>query len=61
MAAGRVGRTVDLDIGTLTALLFSYKTPSCLQKMGRLKTDPDTLRLLERLIPKEKAYLSDYI
>ena len=45
----------------MTALLLSYKSPSYLQKLGRLKTDPETLNLLERLIPKEKAYISDYI
>ena len=27
----------------------------------RIKTDPDTLNLLDRLIIKEKAYISDYI
>ena len=45
----------------LTALLLSYKSPSYLQKMGRLKTDEETLKLLNNLIPKEKAYISDYI
>ena len=54
-------RRVELDIGTLTALLLSYKSPSYLEKMGRLTTDPDTLQLLESLIPKKKAYISDYI
>ena len=54
-------RPVELDIGTLTALLLSYKSPSYLQKMGRLKTDEETLKLLNNLIPKEKAYISDYI
>ncbi len=29
--------------------------------MGRLKTDEETLKLLNNLIPKEKAYISDYI
>ncbi len=52
---------VELDIGTLTTLLLSYKSPASLQRMDRLKTDPDTLNLLERLIPSRKAYISDYI
>ena len=58
---GEGAHPVELDIGILTALLLSYKSPSYLQKLGRLKTDPETLNLLERLIPKEKAYISDYI
>ena len=58
---GEGAHPVELDIGILTALLLSYKSPSYLQKLGRLKIDPETLNLLERLIPKEKAYISDYI
>ena len=52
---------MELDIGTLTTLLLSYKSPTCLYRMDRLKTDPGTLQLLERLIPSQKAYISDYI
>ena len=54
-------RPVELDIGTLTAMLLSYKSPVSLFRKGRIQTDPDTLSLLERLIIKEKAYISDYI
>ena len=58
---GESRHNVELDIGTLTTLLLSYKSPTCLYRMDRLKTDPGTLQLLERLIPSQKAYISDYI
>lgn len=60
-APGESSRPIELDIGTLTALLLGYKSPTSLFRKGRIKTDPDTLNLLDRLIIKEKAYISDYI
>ncbi len=58
---GESVQPIELDIGTLTTLLMSYKSPSYLYKLGRMKTTAATLELLERVIPKEKAYISDYI
>lgn len=60
-APGESSHPIELDIGTLIALLLSYKSPSNLFRKGRIKTDPDTLNLLEQLVIKEKAYISDYI
>lgn len=55
-----VGQPVVLDIQTLTTLLMSYRSPAYLHKIGRLQTDTTTLRLLEKLIPAEQPYFSDY-
>lgn len=55
-----VGGKVELDIQTLSTLMMSYKSPAYLHKIGRLKTNPDTLRMLEKIIPTEKPYFSDY-
>lgn len=55
-----VGKCVKLDIQTLSTLMMSYKSPAYLHKIGRLKTDQTTLRLIEKLIPAETPYFSDY-
>lgn len=55
-----LGKSVELDIQTLSTMMMSYKSPAYLYKIGRLKTDPSTLRLLEKLIPSEQPYFSDY-
>lgn len=55
-----VGKSIELDIQTLSTLMMSYKSPSYLHKIGRLKTDAATLRLIEKLIPTEQPYFSDY-
>ncbi|AQP52810.1 GNAT family N-acetyltransferase [Vagococcus penaei] len=55
-----IGNPVYIDIQTLTALFMSYKRPSYLYRVERLKTDKETLRTLERIIPDQEAYFSDY-
>lgn len=52
---------VDLDIGTLTALLLGYIRPSALVKLEKLQVTPKTLALLEDILIDQKAYISDYI
>lgn len=54
-------RVVELDIGALTAILLGYKRPTYLNRLGRLDIDTDTLTLLENVVPREKAYISDFI
>ena len=61
LVEGKSEHRVSISIGTLTTLLMSYKSPSYLHRIERLQTDKATLTLLEALIPKEKAYISDYI
>lgn len=56
----KIGNPVELDVQTLAALFLSYKTPSYLFKVERLHTDKETLRTLERIIPVQSAYFSDY-
>lgn len=55
-----LGSPVSLDIQTLSTLMMSYRSPAYLHKIGRLQTDTATLRLLEKLIPGEQPYFSDY-
>ncbi len=51
---------VELDIQTLTTMLMGYKRPTFLYEHERLKTEYYMLQILERLIPVEKPYFSDY-
>lgn len=55
-----IGKAVELDIRTLSTMMMSYKSPAYLHKTERLKCDTKTLRLLEKLIPTETPYFSDY-
>lgn len=55
-----IGFPVETDIQTLTTMMMSYKTPSYLSKIERLKTDSKTLRALRNIIPNEQTYFSDY-
>lgn len=55
-----IGNPVETDIQTLTAMMMSYKTPSYLSKIERLKTDRKTLRSLRNIIPNDQVYFSDY-
>lgn len=55
-----VGNPVELDIRVLSTMMMSYKSPAYLHKLNYLHTDAATLRLLEKLIPGEQPYFSDY-
>lgn len=55
-----VGKPVYLDIQTLTTMLMSYRSPSYLYKIERIKTDENTLEILEQIIPDNQPYFSDY-
>lgn len=50
-----------LSIGTLTTLLLGYKRASELAKLERIEADDTTLQLLDKAVPFEKPYISDYI
>ncbi|MDL2229469.1 GNAT family N-acetyltransferase [Treponema sp. OttesenSCG-928-L16] len=54
-------RSAALSIGTLTAMLLGYKRPPYLHSMKRIEADAETIALLERIIPREKPSISDYI
>jgi predicted acetyltransferase len=55
-----VGNPVSVTIQTLSTMLMSYRSPSYLYKIERLKTDAETLDLLEMIIPDDQPYFSDY-
>lgn len=52
---------VELDIRALNTLLLGYKRPLFLKNLELLKGSPEALTILDDIIPKEKAYISDYI
>ena len=51
---------VELTINTLTTMMMGYKRPSYLYEHEKIKTEYYMLTWLERLIPVEKPYFSDY-
>ncbi|MFB3161863.1 GNAT family N-acetyltransferase [Neobacillus sp. 179-J 1A1 HS] len=51
---------VSLDIQTLTTMLLSYKRPSYLAAISRLKGDEAAVDILENLIERQTPYFSDY-
>ena len=51
---------VELSINTLTTMLMGYKRPSYLYEHEKIRTEYYMLTWLERIIPVEKAYFSDY-
>lgn len=55
-----IGNPIETDIQTLTAMMMSYRTPSYLYKIERLKTDAKTLKILDSIIPNDQPYFSDY-
>lgn len=56
----KIGKAVYINIQTLTCMLLSYRRPSYLHKVERLKTDAETLNTLQRIIPNEQPYWGDY-
>lgn len=55
-----VGQPVHLDINTLSATLMNYRLASFFADLERLKTDFETLKLLESMIYSQQPYFSDY-
>ena len=51
---------VELSINTLTTMLMGYKRPTYLYDHEKIQTEYYMLTWLERLIPVEKPYFSDY-
>ena len=51
---------VELSVNTLTTMLMGYKRPSYLYEHEKINTEYYMLTWLERLIPVEKPYFSDY-
>lgn len=52
---------LSLSIGTLTCLLLGYKRPKQLYAREQITGNKQAVALLERIVPQEKAYISDYI
>lgn len=54
------GEDVEIDIQTLTTMLMSYRRPTYLARIERLKASAAAIKLLESVIPSEQPYFSDY-
>lgn len=54
-------KNAEMSIGTLSTMLMGYKRPDYLYSLGKIQASPSSVALLERIIPKEKPYVSDYI
>lgn len=54
------GQEINCDIQTLTCMLMNYRRPAYLKRIERLKTSEKISNELERIIPDEEAYFSDY-
>lgn len=52
--------TASLDIQTLTTMLLSYKRPSYLAAISRLKGEEQAVGILEKIIERQTPYFSDY-
>jgi predicted acetyltransferase len=52
--------TISLDIQTLTTMLLSYKRPSYLAAISRLKGNTQDVEILENMIERQTPYFSDY-
>lgn len=51
----------ELSIGILTTLLMGYKRPAYLRAIKKLSANDAAMNLLENAVPREKAYISDYM
>ncbi len=49
-----------IDIQTLTTMLLGYKSPTYLQKIGRISCSKESIDMLDDAIRQESPYFSDY-
>lgn len=61
LSAEPAANGIRLSIGTLCSMLMGYKRPAYLSKIERLVAGMYAIRLLEGIIPQDKAYISDYM
>ncbi len=54
-----VGREVSLTVRALTSMLMNYRRASYFANLGHVRADPETVKLLERIIPNKRPYFSD--
>jgi predicted acetyltransferase len=50
---------LSCDIQTMTCLLMGYQSPSLLHRIGRLQGNPESVHLLESLLPNRSTFLMD--
>lgn len=55
-----ISQPINISIQTLITMFMGYKIPSYLNRVEKIKTTAENIKLLERLIPLEQAYFSDY-
>lgn len=55
-----VGEVITMNIGTLSTLLFGYKTVTELAKLSQVQASESAVNILNKTIRVEKLYFSDY-
>ena len=55
-----ISEPIDISIQTLVTMLMGYKRPKYLNRVEKINVPKNTIKLLERVIPLEQAYFSDY-
>lgn len=55
-----LGKAIKLTVQTLSALLMNYRSASYFADLERIEADPETIKLLENIIPNQEPYFSDY-
>ncbi|WAW09762.1 GNAT family N-acetyltransferase [Oxalobacter vibrioformis] len=55
-----LGNPIALSIQTLSALLMNYRSASYFADLERIRTDTETVKMLENIIPNQEPYFSDY-
>jgi predicted acetyltransferase len=51
---------LTMNIQTLTAMMFGYKRPSYMYENNRMDIEHGQIAVLERILPVDKPYFSDY-
>ncbi|MDU4959135.1 MAG: GNAT family N-acetyltransferase [Sporomusaceae bacterium] len=60
LSRGGDGYQAELDIQTMTTMLFGYKRPEYLARIGRIQCGEELVGLLEGLVERQTPYFSDY-
>ena len=55
-----ISEPISLSIQTLVTMLMGYRRPKYLKRVERIDAMNSSIKLLEKVIPLEQAYFSDY-
>lgn len=55
-----ISEPIDISIQTLVTMLLGYKRPKYLNRVEKINAPSNVIKFLEKVIPLEQAYFSDY-